>query len=53
LSMASTAIGPVKTMIRSLDAAAVAGYLDEISSRPDHSLRLRLEAYAQDHNIAL
>jgi phosphotransferase system, enzyme I, PtsP len=53
LSMASTAIGPVKTMIRSLDATAVAGYLDEISSRPDHSLRPRLEAYARDHNIAL
>ena len=27
LSMAATAIGPVKTMIRSLDASAVAGYL--------------------------
>jgi phosphotransferase system enzyme I (PtsP) len=53
LSMAATAIGPVKTMIRSLDAAAVAGYLDEIGSRPDHSLRTRLEAYARDHNIEL
>jgi phosphotransferase system, enzyme I, PtsP len=53
LSMAPAAIGPVKTMIRSLDAAAVAGYLDEIASRPDHSLRPRLEAFARDHNIAL
>ena len=53
LSMAATAIGPVKTMIRSLDATAVAGYLDEIGSRPDHSLRPKLEAYALDHNIAL
>jgi len=53
LSMAATAIGPVKTMIRSLDAAAVAGYLDEIAGRPDHSLRPRLEAYARDHKIAL
>ena len=32
LSMAATAIGPVKTMIRSLDAGAVADYLDEIGS---------------------
>ena len=39
LSMAATAIGPVKTMIRSLDAGAVADYLDEIGSRPDHSLQ--------------
>jgi phosphotransferase system enzyme I (PtsP) len=53
LSMAATAIGPVKTMIRSLDATAVAGYLDEIGGRPDHSLRPKLEAYALDHNIAL
>jgi phosphotransferase system, enzyme I, PtsP len=53
LSMAATAIGPVKTMIRSLDAAAVAGYLDEIAGRPDHSLRPWLEAYARDHDIAL
>jgi phosphotransferase system, enzyme I, PtsP len=53
LSMAATAIGPVKTMIRSLDATAVAGYLDEIGSRPDHSLRPKLEAYALDHHIAL
>ena len=53
LSMAPAAIGPVKTMIRSLDATAVAGYLKEIAGRPDHSLRPRLEAYARDHNIAL
>ena len=53
LSMAATAIGPVKTMIRSLDAGAVAAYLDEIGSRPDHSLRPKLEAYARDHEIAL
>jgi phosphotransferase system enzyme I (PtsP) len=53
LSMAATAIGPVKTMIRSLDAAAVAGYLQEIGDRPDHSLRPKLEAYARDHAVAL
>jgi phosphotransferase system enzyme I (PtsP) len=53
LSMAATAIGPVKTMIRTLDAGAVAAYLGEIGSRPDHSLRPKLEAYARDHEIAL
>jgi phosphotransferase system enzyme I (PtsP) len=53
LSMTATAIGPVKTMIRSLDADSLAGYLDEIGDRPDHSLRHRLEAYARDHAIAL
>ena len=53
LSMAATSIGPIKTMIRSLDAGEVADYLAEIGSRPDHSLRPKLEAYARDHDIAL
>jgi phosphotransferase system enzyme I (PtsP) len=53
LSMTATAIGPVKTMIRSLDAGALAGYLDEIGDRPDHSLRRWLEAYARDRAVAL
>jgi phosphotransferase system, enzyme I, PtsP len=53
LSLTATALGPVKTMIRSLDAGGVAGYLDEIGERPDHSLRHRLEAYARDHAVAL
>ena len=53
LSMASAAIGPVKTMIRSLDAAAVTEYVDEIGARSDHSLRPKLEAYAHDHAIAV
>jgi phosphotransferase system enzyme I (PtsP) len=51
LSMAASAIGPIKTMIRSLDATALAAYLDEIRERPDHSLRSKLEDYARDHNI--
>jgi phosphotransferase system enzyme I (PtsP) len=53
LSMAGTAIGPIKMMIRTLDAAAIADYVDEIGHRPDHSLRPKLEAYARDHAIAL
>jgi phosphotransferase system, enzyme I, PtsP len=53
LSMAATAIGPVKTMIRSLDAGALEQYLDEIADRPDHSLRRWFEAYARDHAVAL
>jgi hypothetical protein len=40
-------------MIRSLDVGEVADYLGEIGSRPDHSLRPKLEAYARDHDIAL
>jgi phosphotransferase system enzyme I (PtsP) len=53
LSLAATAVGPVKTMIRSLDGGALAGYLDEIGDRPDHSLRRWLDAYARDHAVVL
>jgi phosphotransferase system enzyme I (PtsP) len=53
LSLATTAIGPVKTMLRSLDAGALARYLAEIGDRPDHSLRRRLEAFARDHAVAV
>jgi len=52
-SMAANAIGPVKTMIRSLDAGALARYVDEIGERPEHSLRRWLESYARDHAVAL
>jgi phosphotransferase system enzyme I (PtsP) len=51
LSMAATSIGPVKTMIRSLDVTALKSYLDEIGERPDHSLRPKLEAWVRDHAI--
>jgi phosphotransferase system enzyme I (PtsP) len=53
LSLTATALGPVKTMIRSLDASGAARYLDEIGGRPDHSLRHRLEGYARDHAVTL
>jgi phosphotransferase system enzyme I (PtsP) len=53
LSVAATAVGPVKTMIRSLDCAALARYLGEIGDRPDHSLRRWLEAYARDHAVTV
>jgi phosphotransferase system enzyme I (PtsP) len=53
LSLTATAVGPIKTMVRSLDAGALARYLDEIGSRPDHSLRRWLEAYARDHAVAM
>ena len=52
-SAAANAIGPVKTMIRTLDAGALARYVDEIGDRPEHTLRRWLEAYARDHAVAL
>ena len=53
LSLAAAEIAPVKAMLRSLDAAALAGYLATLLDAPDRSLRGRLQAYAQDHAVVL
>jgi phosphotransferase system, enzyme I, PtsP len=51
ISMPPTRIGAVKAMLRSLDAGALASYLDTLLDLPDHSLRRKLTAYARDHGI--
>ena len=53
LSLSPAQIGPVKAMLRSLDAGAMAAYLKRLLGLPDHSLRRHLLAYAQDHDVTL
>jgi phosphotransferase system enzyme I (PtsP) len=53
LSMAPPAIGPVKTMIRSLDLQRLQTYLSDIQASAAGSARGRLRAFARDHNVAL
>ncbi|MCB2053426.1 MAG: phosphoenolpyruvate--protein phosphotransferase, partial [Geminicoccaceae bacterium] len=53
LSLSPAQIGPVKAMLRSLDAGALASYLGGLLSLPDHSLRQRLGAWARDHSVDL
>ncbi|MBR9971879.1 phosphoenolpyruvate--protein phosphotransferase [Magnetospirillum sulfuroxidans] len=53
LSVSSPAVGPVKTMIRSLAVAPVRAYLDHLLKLPDRSLRDRLRAFALDHDVIL
>ncbi len=53
LSLSPAQIGPVKAMLRSLDAGAMAAYLTRLLDLPDHSLRRHLLAYAHDHDINL
>jgi phosphotransferase system enzyme I (PtsP) len=53
LSLTPSEVGPVKAMLRSLDAAALGRYLRGLLDLPDHSLRGRLQAYAQDHDVVL
>jgi phosphotransferase system enzyme I (PtsP) len=50
-SMPPAAIGPVKAMVRSIDARAVRSYLDYICTEPDHSIRQQLERFARDHGV--
>jgi phosphotransferase system enzyme I (PtsP) len=53
LSMAAPNVGPVKAMVRSLEACRVAEYLEELRESCDHSLRSKLTAFARDHGVAL
>ncbi len=53
LSMAAPAIGPVKAMVRTLDARQLGNYLAEICTGADHSLRPKLVTFARDHGIAV
>ena len=53
LSVAASEVGPVKAMVRSLDAAALGQYLERLLHLPDHSVRGSLQAYAQDHGVVL
>ena len=53
LSMPAQAIGPVKTMVRSVEMRRIAPYLEQAMKSRDHSLRGKLRAFAQDHSILL
>ncbi len=51
LSMAPTAIGPVRAMARSLDLGRARSFLRLLLDAPEPSLRARLQSYALDHGI--
>ncbi len=53
LSMAPSAIGPVKTMVRSLDIGQLQAYIAGCIGLPNASLRRDLTSYARDHGVAL
>src|ERR1700722_9867426 len=53
LSMQPGQIGPIKTMIRSLNLSEVASFVDRLCGRTDHSLRTRLSAFAAERGIVL
>jgi phosphotransferase system enzyme I (PtsP) len=51
LSMSPSALGPVKTMLRSLDIGALETYVQDKLLAPQASLRRELLSYARDHGI--
>lgn len=53
MSMPPGAIGPVKAMVRSLDCANLASFMENLYHLPDHSVRPHLYAYALDHGIVI
>ena len=53
LSITPAAIGPVKAMIRSLDAAALRAEMDGFLARPSRSLRDDLTGWAERNGVAI
>ena len=53
LSLMPTDLGRIKAMVRSLTCGELTGYLNRLCELPDHSLRVRLQAYALDHGVQL
>jgi phosphotransferase system enzyme I (PtsP) len=51
LSMAPASIGPVKSMIRSLEAGAISALLDTLLKGRSGSVRREIEAFASEHGV--
>jgi phosphotransferase system enzyme I (PtsP) len=51
LSVPASAVGPIKTMIRSLDVGALKDYLSTLMGSADHSVQGKLREFAQDHRV--
>ena len=52
-SITPAAIGPVKAMIRSLDAGAVRARMEKLLAHPPRDMRKTLAEWAKRHRVAL
>ncbi len=52
-SITPAAVGPVKAMVRSLDASAVRQRLEQLLGRPPRNLRQALTDWARKHSVAV
>ncbi len=53
LSMSPAAIGPVKMMLRSLDAGAITEFMKNLLGRSDRSVRDALSKFAEDSGVII
>ena len=53
LSLSPSGFGAIKAMTLTVDTGELAGYMNTLLTREDHSLRRKLRAFAQDRSIIL
>ncbi|MHA1568725.1 MAG: phosphoenolpyruvate--protein phosphotransferase [Alphaproteobacteria bacterium] len=53
LSMTPTALGEVKSMVRSLDLGVAGNYVRSLLDLADHSLRGKIRSFALDHGVSI
>ncbi|ABS63363.1 PTSINtr with GAF domain, PtsP [Parvibaculum lavamentivorans DS-1] len=53
VSMSPAAIGPVKMMLRSLDATKLGAFMEGLYGLPDRSVRAHLAAFAEEHGVII
>ncbi|MES2326505.1 MAG: phosphoenolpyruvate--protein phosphotransferase [Pseudomonadota bacterium] len=53
VSITPAAVGPVKAMVRSLDAAAIRSRMDQLLVRPPRDMRKTLTEWARRHNVVV
>ncbi|HEY4345171.1 MAG TPA: phosphoenolpyruvate--protein phosphotransferase [Parvibaculum sp.] len=51
ISMSPAAIGPVKMMVRSLNAGSLEAYMEGLYGLADQSVREQLRVFAEDHSV--
>jgi phosphotransferase system enzyme I (PtsP) len=52
-SMPPSAIGPVKAMVRSLNAEETSAYVGTLCNSSEPSVRRQLEEYARDNKVVI
>jgi len=52
-SITPAGVGPVKAMVRSLDAAAIRSRLDQLLAKPPKDMRKALADWARRHNVTI